>query len=204
MLFTPPATTLTELNEKINSANLSSNKINKALKIAQKAHCNQYRDDGEPYLTQHIYPIVSAIIEKFADSPKAEDLIITSLLHDVLEDAPQISKATIKRTFGGTVFGYLKLLTKPYTETDGLSDTAKEKIQKEMFFKISSADDVVKIVKVEDRINNLQSTLSISGNTTYKRQLKMAKDFYLTIVDNLNPNYRPILSAEITRLEKTQ
>ena len=55
--------------------------IEKAYRIAEKAHEGQVRKSGEPYI---IHPLCVSII--LADLEMDKETIVAGLLHDVLED----------------------------------------------------------------------------------------------------------------------
>lgn len=71
--------------------------IDKAYNLAKKAHGDQKRKSGEPYI---IHPLWVAII--LADLEMDKETIIAALLHDVVEDT-QIGEDYIKEEFGEEV-----------------------------------------------------------------------------------------------------
>ncbi len=71
--------------------------IEKAYNLAKKAHGDQKRKSGEPYI---IHPLWVAII--LADLEMDKETIIAALLHDVVEDT-QIGEDYIKEEFGEEV-----------------------------------------------------------------------------------------------------
>ena len=71
--------------------------IEKAYNLAKKAHGDQKRKSGEPYI---IHPLWVAII--LADLEMDKETIIAALLHDVVEDT-RIGEDYIKEEFGEEV-----------------------------------------------------------------------------------------------------
>ena len=71
--------------------------IEKAYKIASKAHEGQVRKSGEPYI---IHPLYVAII--LADLELDKETIIAGLLHDVVEDTIMTDEE-IRKEFGSDV-----------------------------------------------------------------------------------------------------
>ncbi|MBQ9438871.1 MAG: bifunctional (p)ppGpp synthetase/guanosine-3',5'-bis(diphosphate) 3'-pyrophosphohydrolase, partial [Lachnospiraceae bacterium] len=85
--------------------------IEKAYKLAAKAHEGQLRKSGEPYI---IHPLNVAII--LADLEMDKETIVAGLLHDVVEDTG-ISLQAIEQEFGSDVAllvdGVTKLMQLP-------------------------------------------------------------------------------------------
>ena len=76
---------ITEIKKYHPSSNLSD--IEKAYKVAYKAHEGQKRKSGEPYI---IHPLCVAII--LAELELDKESIIAGLLHDVVEDTVMTSE----------------------------------------------------------------------------------------------------------------
>lgn len=82
---------------------MQNKNIEKALKIAYKAHENQFDKGGKPYINHPLH---------IAKKLKNEDEIITALLHDVIEDSPITIKDLKKLEFNDDILKALSLLTK--------------------------------------------------------------------------------------------
>ena len=71
--------------------------IEKAYQLAVKAHGNQCRKSGEPYI---VHPLWVAII--LADLEMDKETIAAGMLHDVVEDT-EVTEEEIRKEFGGEV-----------------------------------------------------------------------------------------------------
>ena len=65
-------------------------KIISAYEFADKAHANQKRDSGEPYI---VHPIAVAFI--LLELGMDTDTICAAILHDVVEDTEEIGRAHV-------------------------------------------------------------------------------------------------------------
>lgn len=125
--------------------------LKKALTFATKAHGEQLRKSGEPYIT---HPVNAAIIlgQIFPDT----STIAATLLHDITEDT-HVTDEELKKEFGNeiaelvdgvTKLGHVRLLNskdKYYTEN-----------LRKMF--IATSKDVrVMLVKLSDRLHNMRT-----------------------------------------------
>ena len=87
--FTSPEVLYEDLIEKVKLYHPSSDlsDIERAYKVAKKAHEGQFRKSGEPYI---IHPLCVAII--LAELELDKESIIAGLLHDVVEDTVMTSE----------------------------------------------------------------------------------------------------------------
>src|SRR5579862_8214767 len=60
--------------------------VYQAMEEAKHTHAEQVRDDGSPYLTQHVYPVVADVIRSRGRSHVPVAALIAGYLHDVVED----------------------------------------------------------------------------------------------------------------------
>ena len=141
-------------------------KIKKAYEYAKKAHEGQYRNSGEEYIT---HPV--AVAETVATYSLDTDSICAALLHDTLEDCPEVvSLSTIKKEFGDNVAELVDGLTKLLSiKVDSKEEAQIESLRK-MF--IAMAKDIrVIIIKLADRLHNMR-TLS-SKSETRQREIAL-------------------------------
>ena len=72
-------------------------RIQKAVKIATKAHEGQFRKSGDPYI---VHPL--AVMKILQDWHMDEDTIIAGVLHDTVEDT-ELTLKDIEAEFGENV-----------------------------------------------------------------------------------------------------
>lgn len=164
-----------------------STKLQEVIDFVIKAHKDQFRKSGEPY---SVHPIlVSAITAKFS---KDEDVIITALLHDVVEDT-EYSLEYIKERWGNNVANMVKGLTKVgdlreenFITTKDSSDT--KIISAALTFRkmlVASVDDPrVLIVKLCDRLHNML-TLAVLPPHKQRRIAEETLVVYVPIANRL-------------------
>ncbi|MDD5433485.1 MAG: HD domain-containing protein [Candidatus Pacebacteria bacterium] len=156
--------------------------LNKAFQQAQNTHQEQKRDDGSPCLEQHIYPLISDLVDSFKGQNCPEKLLIAGLLHDVLEDDDATTEAEFIRSFGQDVYDIVKPLTKERAENSPLlPEDRKREINAMMLEKISRAPKFSRLIKLADRTNNLASIITTKdvNPEKFKRYVIETKELYL-------------------------
>ena len=125
-------------------------KIISAYEFAAKAHANQFRSSGEPYIT-HPLAVSFILLELGMDT----DTICAAMLHDVVEDT-DITLEEVKKGFGQDV----AMLVDGVTKLGKIPLFTKEEQQAENVRKIllaMSQDIRVIIIKLCDRLHNMRT-----------------------------------------------
>ena len=152
--------------------------IEKAYRIADKAHANQKRKSGEPYI---IHPLCVAII--LADLEMDKETLAAAILHDVVEDTV-MTLDELKGEFGDEV----ALLVDGVTKLTQLSWSAdKVELQAENLRKmfLAMAKDIrVILIKLADRLHNMR-TLQYQTPEKQKEKTRETLDIYSPIAHRL-------------------
>ena len=152
--------------------------IEKAYRIADKAHANQKRKSGEPYI---IHPLCVAII--LADLEMDKETLAAAILHDVVEDTV-MTLDELKGEFGDEV----ALLVDGVTKLTQLSWSAdKVELQAENLRKmfLAMAKDIrVILIKLADRLHNMR-TLQYQTPEKQKEKARETLDIYSPIAHRL-------------------
>lgn len=138
--------------------------IRSAFELAAKAHQQQRRKSGEPYIL-HPIEVARICVEEIGLGPTA---VVCALLHDVVEDT-DVSLKEIHSQFGDRV----ALIVDGLTKLDSLHDS--ESPQAENLTKVlrTMLSDVrVVLIKMADRLHNLRTIKSMAQH----KQLKIAAE----------------------------
>jgi len=152
-------------------------RIHKAYLLAEKAHKQQKRQSGEPYIT-HPVAVATSLAELELDS----ETIIAALLHDVIEDTP-VAKNEILEAFGPAV----AQLVDGVSKLTQISFTNKAEAQAENFRKmvLAMAKDLrVILVKLADRLHNMQTLGGVSPQKR-RRVARETLDIYIPLANRL-------------------
>ncbi len=159
--------------------------IEKAYHLASKAHQNQVRKSGEPYI---IHPLCVAII--LADLEMDKETIAAGLLHDVVEDTILTSQE-IEQQFGADVAllvdGVTKLQHLHFSGDHGDKTPDRLEVQAENLRKmfLAMAKDIrVIIIKLADRLHNMR-TLKYQKPESQQRIARETIEIYAPIAQRL-------------------
>jgi len=172
-----------DLINKVKSYNkfLNPETLNKAYHFALKAHKNQKRDSGDPYLI-HPVAVANILTELKLDSAT----IATGLLHDTIEDT-HATYETIKNEFGQEVADLVEGVTKiSVFENQALSNSRAENFRKLIL--ATSKDIRVLLVKIADRLHNMRTIYSIDNIEKRKRISKETMEIYSPLADRMGMN----------------
>lgn len=158
-------------------------KIERAYLFAEKAHGEQKRATGEPYI---IHPVAAAKIT--VQLGMDTDTVVTALLHDVVEDTP-VTLEEIDKEFGPDVAHMVDGVTK----LGKVNFVSKEEQQAENVRKmlIAMAKDVrVIIVKLADRLHNMR-TIDAKPIESQRRKAHETMEIYAPLAHRIG--IRPIM-----------
>ena len=148
------------------------NNIKKALYFACEKHDGQYRKGGRiPYIAHPVLVVFG--VQKYTSD---EDVIATALLHDVLEDCPDVSIDILQKEFGDRITNLVK-------EVSFISDkkyaTWKEK--KEAYLeKIKDVSNDALVIIANDKITNFQAYFNLlqKGSEVVKKFHGTPEEYY--------------------------
>ena len=169
-----------DLINKVKSYNkfLNPETLNKAYLFAIKAHENQKRDSGDPYVI-HPVAVANILTELKLDSAT----IATGLLHDTIEDT-HATYQTIKSEFGQEVADLVEGVTKiSVFENQALSNSKAENFRKLIL--ATSKDIRVLLVKIADRLHNMRTIKAISKIEKRQRIAQETMEIYAPLADRM-------------------
>ena len=152
--------------------------IDEAYGVAELAHADQKRDNGEPYVTHPL--AVAGILASYKLDAAS---IITALLHDTVEDT-SITLAELQKRFGTEIAALVDGVTK-LTRLELQSDRTK---QAENFRKLvlaMSKDIRVLIVKLADRLHNMRTLGAVSAAHRRVRIARETMDIYAPLAERI-------------------
>ena len=172
--------TQTELIAKIKQYDPSADEdlLNRAYMFAMKAHGTQKRASGEAYFS---HPVEVAY--KLTNYRLDVASIITALLHDTVEDT-EVTLDDIEKNFGKEIRGLVDGVTK-LSRLEGKSENLK---QAENFRKllIAMSEDLrVLLVKLADRLHNMETLSHIKNPDKRKRIARETLEIYAALAERI-------------------
>src|SRR6266478_6617459 len=152
--------------------------LNRAYVFSMKAHGAQMRASGDPYFS-HPVEVAGILAQMKLDSSS----IITGLLHDTVEDT-LATLEDIERIFGPDIARLVDGVTK-LSRIELQSDHTK---QAENFRKLvlaMSEDIRVLLVKLADRLHNMQTLRYIKDDDKRRRIARETMDIYAPLAERI-------------------
>tara|TARA_Y100000590_G_scaffold468718_1_gene652753 strand:+ start:3377 stop:5122 length:1746 start_codon:yes stop_codon:yes gene_type:complete len=172
-----------DLINKVKSYNkfFNTETLTKAYDFALKAHKNQRRDSGDPYLS-HPVAVASILTDLKLDSAT----IATGLLHDTIEDT-KVTYQSVHKIFGKEVADLVDGVTK-ISQLEGkvVVNTKAENLRKLIL--ATSKDIRVLLVKIADRLHNMRTLSSIESKERRQRIAKETMEIYAPLSDRMGMN----------------
>ena len=162
--------------------------IEKAYRIAEKAHEGQVRKSGEPYI---IHPLCVAII--LADLEMDKETIVAGLLHDVLEDTilteqqlvEEFSEDVLLLVDGVTKLQHLHLTNRKNNEKEKSAERLEMQAENLRKMFLAMAKDIrVIMIKLADRLHNMR-TLKYQPRESQIRIARETQEIYCPLAQRL-------------------
>src|SRR3569623_705206 len=156
-----------DLVERVRAYNPNTNEalLNRAYVYAMKAHGDQRRASGDPYIS---HPIEVAAI--LTDHKLDDATIAAALLHDTIEDT-EATRAEIDQLFGPDIGTLVEGLTK-LKKLDLVTREAKQAENLRKLLLAIAADVRVLLVKLADRLHNMRTL----GHMPPEKQRRIAEE----------------------------
>ena len=158
--------------------NADEDALNRAYVYSMKAHGAQLRASGDPYFS-HPVEVAGILAQMKLDTAS----IITGLLHDTVEDTVA-TLDDIERLFGPEIARLVDGVTK-LSRIELQSDQTK---QAENFRKLvlaMSEDIRVLLVKLADRLHNMQTLRFIKSDEKRRRIARETMDIYAPLAERI-------------------
>jgi len=179
-IFSKQSSYTQELQQVIKSLKASHPKadvglVERAFLAAEKAHSEQLRKSGEPYIS---HPV--AVSQILADLGIGATTIAAALLHDTVEDTPY-SLEKLRADFGDEV----AMLVDGVTKLDKIKfgDSAQAETVRKMVVAMSK-DIRVLVIKLADRLHNARTWKFVSEESA-KRKAQETLEIYAPLAHRL-------------------
>jgi len=169
-----------ELVERVRAydPNADEDALNRAYVFAMKAHGSQTRESGDPYFS---HPLEVAGI--LTDLKLDHYSIVTALLHDLVEDT-ETSLQEIEKAFGPEVGRLVDGVTKlSRLELQSEQSRAAENFRKLV---LAMSEDIrVLLVKLADRLHNMQTLRFVSSPEKRRRIARETMEIYAPLAERI-------------------
>jgi (p)ppGpp synthase/HD superfamily hydrolase len=139
--------------------------INKAIYWARKYHGEQKRKSGEPFYS---HPLEVAYM--ISEYKLKTEVIVASILHNIVEDT-EVTARMIQGAFGGRIAEMVDMLTRDRPDGSKLS------IEEIIANAYKKQDEEVLLIKLLDRLHNIQTIGGLSVEKTEKATKETLKNF---------------------------
>lgn len=167
--------------------------IDIAYELAKSGHRLQQRDDGSRYF-DHCRSTALILIDELGI--RDWEMIVTALLHDMLEDSYLLSNSSITHIFGKRVAYLVRCLTKPKKDDHRFTTDAER--HQWYFRRLRRAKPDVKLIKLCDRLHNMREINNCSPDKR-KRKLEETIKVYLPLIKSIKEKYP--MEADILKRE---
>ena len=170
--------------------------------LAKNAHYwDEPRDNGQRYF-EHLRTVAIILIERgFRD----KDTVTVALLHDILENTNTHPRIIVKQFPNHIIWRSLYALSKKIPFFDPLTGQLHDRMEKEIsvyFSRIASSDELVRRVKLADRLHNLRTMQAWTRNRQ-ERYITETETYILPIAENTDRWFLQELKAAIADVKSS-
>tara|TARA_B100000614_G_scaffold262909_1_gene300492 strand:+ start:68730 stop:69323 length:594 start_codon:yes stop_codon:yes gene_type:complete len=141
--------------QRLKELRLVSNRVVRAKDFARTAHQGQTRDDGAEYFS---HP--SRVVDRVRGYSGDENTICAAWLHDTIEDCEGVTSEMLQDLFGSQVTSIVEELTLPEIPSK-ISPPHRWQYKTDLLVKkAGTMSNEAKLVKICDRIDNLNSAMT--------------------------------------------
>ena len=133
-----------------------------ALSFAVSAHQDQRRKSGEAYIS---HPLQVALIMVEELDVRDPEILAAAVLHDTIEDVPEITTVTIGELFGANIEATVEACTK-IASFSGDRQNFYKLVHRKLFSGAAARLEVM-LIKIADRLHNLRT---LDSMPKHKRQ----------------------------------
>ncbi|HMS54360.1 MAG TPA: HD domain-containing protein [Fimbriimonadaceae bacterium] len=162
--------------------------IEKAIRLAYKAHKGQFRD-GEAPLPYISHPLDVLNNLRYVGRVTDEDVLAAGVLHDTLEET-DLHPETIFKELGGRVLDLVIEVTReePDFTGQGLTDEEIWHLRSNLLLEeITRMSDDAKRIKLADRISNLEGAYATRTGDKLSRYVKQSEWILERIERDISP-----------------
>jgi GTP pyrophosphokinase len=158
-------------------------RLDMAYDMAKYGHRNQFRESGERYF-EHVRSTAIILVDEL--EVYDVELVMSALLHDMLEDSFLLKGDRIEMIFGSRV-AHITAEVSKLPKDDPRFTSPQQRLN---FYhqQIKSSNWEVKLVKLADRLHNLRTLESCSPDKR-RRKLTETKRYYLPFIRDLASDY---------------
>ena len=167
--------------------------LESALEMVEEVHAGIKREDNKSsFLETHVYPVALDVINHYRSTTKLLTTlqISSAILHDVMEDNERILDlytshaygfdAYFRHRFGEYVYNVAETLkTKSLDNYPGSENEKKDSRFIDYCSVLCQSKYDIKVIKLADRLNNMNFISQIPNHEKIKRYLREAEDFYI-------------------------
>jgi (p)ppGpp synthase/HD superfamily hydrolase len=191
--------------------------IEGAIELGEEVHAGLVREDGTSgFLETHTWPVTMDVVRHYRSEKRnlTSVEIAAAILHDVMEDDDRILNLHESKSYGFEAyleyrFGSkireiaTELKIKPLENYAGKT-LAEQQLARFQDYSgiLQLADYDVKVIKLADRLNNMNFIQKVAGHDKVRRYLREAEDFYLayTMLPPKMPEYYTKMRSAYERL----